>query len=618
MSNKNVLHNFLLLILLAICSTLLCFIGVYAIDESIKIKLEATFSPDLFCSVEYSADKTTWIKIFDNNNFSDFIDNDYIESTSQNTIHIKTTISGLLTSSIYFRVTNYSPNKNIRALIQDYKINEVPSTLYSANSVVCPSFVSTPTMNDDLTLTMTGSAGTSVVEITLKIQQVFLVDYSNSENLANENDYVSNDGNAVLNLLPYTGSYLPESIEVIAGNETLTTGQFSYSKSLKTIIIPSTYITGDIYIYCDAVKVYSLHKYDATNTITNGTGAVNYDYYIEIGRYPQTYVGATLNATLETAYNGGSMINGMTFAQENGSNISYLQTIYTGSLSSTQVIWADYNSKTYARSASFAIATNLTYTSGDALPKTSGQYRWYEVQPVYWTVLDTTNNNLTSLYYRDNMLFTDSLMGKLYNGGLLVMSELGLDTIQFSSANSTFASGQLMFDFLNSASGIFSKYSGLAKYFAPSADATSNYVRSNSLTTYGYYDGSMQNKSGINANIFTLSGLFSDGELTNESATQSYNFSTYFNDGYNEDSVGVTSPTDYALGHSANANGTSTYTRAWTSNIPTTSVTSVYWLRSGQTSTKSTVINFTGSINIGTISTFKYTVRPCLIVNLNV
>lgn len=622
MSNKNVLQNFLLVILLAICSALLCFIGVFAINESIKIKLIATFSPDVFCSVEYSTDKITWTKIFDNDNYATYIDNDYIESTSLNTINIKTTVSGQVTSSLYFRVTNYTPSKHIKALIQDYKINDVASDLYYANSVVCAKYTLTPTINDDLVLIMTGNAGMSLIQVTLKIQEAFLVDYSNTENLANENEYVTNDGDAVLNLEPIVGSYLPDSVEVKVDNVSLVSGQYSYNKSAKTITIYAVNITGDIEIYCVATKVYAVYQYAEANTISNGyTGGseFNYKYYIEMGRYPQTYVGATLNTTLETAYNGGSMINGMTMAQENGADISYSQTLFTGStLASSQIIWANYNNKTYARSLSFAVASGITYTTGDALPKSAGQYRWYEVQPVYWTVIGTTDNNLSSLYYRDNMLYTDSLMGKEYSGGLLVMSELAVDTSRFSTTNSTFDSGQLLYDFLNSSSGAFAKYSGLAKYFATSASPTSNYIRSNALTTYGYYDGVMQNKTGLNSNLFMLSGLYNDGIINNTSYTQSYNFATYFNNGYNSASIGITSPTDYALGHATYSTSTSSYTRAWSSNIPTTTYTSVYWLRSGQTSTKASLINLTGSINIDTATTFVYTVRPCLIINLNV
>ena len=132
-------------------------------------------------------------------------------------------------------------------------------------------------------------------------------------------------------------------------------------------------ISGDLSLTAKATKIYDLIKYDNTGQY----------HYFEDGHYPQSYVGDSLNSTLNSWYTSQS------------STATYVinrQTTYCYT----------YNGTKYAR-VYCPKSSTVTLSSGSSKSFYSGTYYWFTVAPIRWRVSDyavSSDYYSTTLYSR--------------------------------------------------------------------------------------------------------------------------------------------------------------------------------------------------------------------------
>ena len=107
----------------------------------------------------------------------------------------------------------------------------------------------------------------------------------------------------------------------------------------------------------------------------SGTASTLYLRYATFGSYPQTYVGDSMNETLETWYESNSPVNLKTYTTRvNGNYGSYTSHMYT-------------DGEIYARGYSYRYNLSPTYSTGDSVPA-NGTVVWFKVEPIRWLVLN--------------------------------------------------------------------------------------------------------------------------------------------------------------------------------------------------------------------------------------
>ena len=109
----------------------------------------------------------------------------------------------------------------------------------------------------------------------------------------------------------------------------------------------------------------------------SGTASTLYLHYTEFGSYPQTYVGDSMNETLETWYTNNSPANLKTYTTRE--NTSYNSGVYTSHMYKDGEI--------YARGYSYRYGSGYTYSNGDSVPE-DGTVVWFKVEPIRWLVLN--------------------------------------------------------------------------------------------------------------------------------------------------------------------------------------------------------------------------------------
>ncbi len=108
----------------------------------------------------------------------------------------------------------------------------------------------------------------------------------------------------------------------------------------------------------------------------NGTASTLYLHYTEFGSYPQTYVGDSMNETLESWYNSSSPVNLKTYTTRE--NTRYNSGVYTSHMYTDGDI--------YARGYSYRYSS-YTYSTGESIPA-NGTVVWFKVEPIRWLVLN--------------------------------------------------------------------------------------------------------------------------------------------------------------------------------------------------------------------------------------
>ena len=148
--------------------------------------------------------------------------------------------------------------------------------------------------------------------------------------------------------------------------------------------------TSTIEINVSFEKNYSniMHEY-YTQTI----GGQEYTF-INIGHYPQTYIGDTMNVTLEAWYEGQPVVE--TYTAYKG---------YLGSTLNEPVVYNAYeyiDGNTYCRVPEADLYNNGAKTFNDGTTIENGETYWFKVEPIQWRVLTqnyTDTENTTPVSY---------------------------------------------------------------------------------------------------------------------------------------------------------------------------------------------------------------------------
>ena len=104
------------------------------------------------------------------------------------------------------------------------------------------------------------------------------------------------------------------------------------------------------------------------------TASTLYLHYIEFGSYPQTYVGDSMNETLESWYNSNNPANLKTYTSRVVGDYGHF----------TSHMYTD--GEIYARGYSRRYDT-YTYSTGESVPA-NGTVVWFKVEPIRWLVLN--------------------------------------------------------------------------------------------------------------------------------------------------------------------------------------------------------------------------------------
>ena len=94
-------------------------------------------------------------------------------------------------------------------------------------------------------------------------------------------------------------------------------------------------------------------------------------HYLDYGYYPQTYVGNSMNTTLENWYSATSPSEQITYEINTRTWTSYLYT----------------DGNYYVRGSSYPYSSSYTYVDGTTV-KSSGTITWFKVEPIRWIVLN--------------------------------------------------------------------------------------------------------------------------------------------------------------------------------------------------------------------------------------
>ncbi|MBR2909899.1 MAG: hypothetical protein IKC11_06140 [Clostridia bacterium] len=112
----------------------------------------------------------------------------------------------------------------------------------------------------------------------------------------------------------------------------------------------------------------------STDTIAVGNPSAGLNmYYVDFGNYPQTYVGSSMNTTLESWYNSNSPTAVNTY------------TVRTRTWQAYQ--YTDGN--IYARGNRYVYSSSYTYLNGETVGSSSTtEYTWFKVEPIRWIILN--------------------------------------------------------------------------------------------------------------------------------------------------------------------------------------------------------------------------------------
>ncbi len=225
------------------------------------------------------------------------------------------------------------------------------------------------------------------------------------------------------------------------------------NSSTATTFTPTT--SGATYTINVYFKVLSSNqlKYDSTDKY----------WYFEHGEYPQNYVGTSMNNTL----NSVSPTKSGEIKYNDGTTNQKIE-VYT------------YNSKKYARLQATSTQT-LKMSDGSSYTFTSGQYYWFEVEPIRWRVSDY---GVSSTSYPSGW----STYGT-YKTNFTVVSDriLTLGAVETSDVTEGWAF---------STSDMYSNISGLNKT-ASTTNFSANITNKQATTGYTYYrfgDAGQQDK----------------------------------------------------------------------------------------------------------------------------
>ena len=297
----------------------------------------------------------------------------------------------------------------------------------------------------------------------------------------------------------------------------------------------------------------------------SGTASTLYLHYIEFGSYPQTYVGNSMNSTLESWYETNSPVNLKTYTTRE--KTSYNSGVYTSHMYTDGEI--------YARGYSYRYSYYYTYSTGDGVPA-NGTVVWFKVEPIRWLVLnydEYIEGTDTELELMSELLLTGDIYFNPSNddGNSWETSNIR-EWVNGTFYNSAFAADEQE---MIATSTVLNNVTG--NYSSSTSDGTGP-------TTY--------DKIYLRSYYEMSSGLFSTGTSVQNYARR------------------LCSPTDFALSNYANMDVNTRYT---TANRPNGG-TSEYWTRSaGAYSNSACYVSLNGPLgsNIAVFTNYRG-VRPAL------
>ena len=119
---------------------------------------------------------------------------------------------------------------------------------------------------------------------------------------------------------------------------------------------------------------YAKYLVVSSDTIAVGKPSANFNLpYIDFGTYPQTYVGSSMNTTLEGWYNSNSPTAVNTYTVRTRTWQAYEYT----------------DGNIYARGNRYVYESGYTYLNGETVGTSSTtEYTWFKVEPIIWIVLN--------------------------------------------------------------------------------------------------------------------------------------------------------------------------------------------------------------------------------------
>ncbi|MCL2796577.1 MAG: DUF6273 domain-containing protein [Firmicutes bacterium] len=145
-----------------------------------------------------------------------------------------------------------------------------------------------------------------------------------------------------------------------------------------------------------AALVFGIGNWDGTDASYAASNGVRTGLpYVEFGEYPKTYVGDTLNATLNTAYNNGALQNSMTATGKSYTvnTIADTSSWYGGNAANNWIPATaaeySYGGSKYVRKLAYRAydcdaASVTSFIDGSSF--VSGTYYWFMVMPIRWLI----------------------------------------------------------------------------------------------------------------------------------------------------------------------------------------------------------------------------------------
>ena len=299
---------------------------------------------------------------------------------------------------------------------------------------------------------------------------------------------------------------------------------------------------------------YGVYVVVSSDTIAVGDLSANFNlHYVDFGNYPQTYVGNSMNTTLDSWYSSSNPTSVNTYVVR-------------------QSTWEAYeyiDGNVYVRGSAIAADSDSYYADGTAV--STGTITWFKVEPIRWVILNYeayTSGSTENLEIMSYLI----LAGDVY---------FNATTSDGNSWETSYIRNWLNGTFYNSAFNTAEQ--GLIAKTTVGNNVTGN------------YDTSTSNTSGVATedNIYLLSYW------------DYYNSSGIF---ANEANKRKAAPSDFAAGNGVAFNGSN-------QNMPTSNNGDAgpYWTRSaGSSASYAYYVHSTGTLSYYHVNRYVNGVRPAL------
>lgn len=181
----------------------------------------------------------------------------------------------------------------------------------------------------------------------------------------------------------------------VNANETEPFGEFGYHKNVNGgFPFPRSLFAVGQFFECDTLNYLETYGFEGVRIKNDGT-----HYYVELGEYPQTYVGDELNSSLKVWYESSNPEVAGSYSKA-GSSSGYNTYIYTDGNIYLRVPSAALNSSSNYYDFNFENGTTKIV---------SGEEYWFKIEPLKWWVLnysDVVNNNANPVVISEYVLIS--------------------------------------------------------------------------------------------------------------------------------------------------------------------------------------------------------------------